>query len=140
MRKAFDLVAQIPALYDKIYSEFPDLYNQAGGSYGRITAVKKLNERTTDKVTPFAGVPVNTVSPDGFITPLVYGLTVLVDPEKMGWRTEPVAFLDKWLPGIVKRYSAQFVPCDYDPQKIGKSAASYNTVEDAYKMALAGIL
>ena len=140
VRKAFDLVAQIPALYDKIYSEFPDLYNQAGGSYGRITAVKKLNERTTDKVTPFAGVPVNTVSPDGFITPLVYGLTVLVDPEKMGWRTEPVAFLDKWLPGIVKRYSAQFGPCDYDPQKIGKSAASYNTVEDAYKMALAGIL
>lgn len=140
VRKAFVLAAQIPALYDKIYAEFPGLYNRAGGSYGRITAVKNLNARTTDKVTPFAGAPVEAVSPDGFITPLVYGLTVLVDPEKMEWRTDPVEFLDKWLPGIVKRYAQVFVPCDYDPQKVGKSAVSYNTVEDAYKMALVGIL
>ncbi|MBW3081741.1 hypothetical protein [Bifidobacterium saguinibicoloris] len=140
VRKAFALAAQIPALYDRIYAEFPGLYNRAGGSYGRITAVKNLNARTVEKVAPFSGTPVDAVSPDGFITPLVYGLTVLVDKEKMEWRTDPAAFLDKWLPGIVKRYAQVFVPCDYDPQKVGKSAVSYNTVEDAYKMALADIL
>lgn len=140
VRKAFDLIAQIPALYDRMYADFPALYNQAGGSYGRITAVKKLNARTSDKVMPFAGTPVDTVSPDGFIVPLAYGLTVLIDPETMEWRTDPSAFLDKWLPLIVKRYMEVFVPCDYDPQKVGKSAASYSNVEASYKMALAGIL
>lgn len=140
VRKAFELAAQIPALYDRMYAEFPSLYNQAGGAYGRITAVKTANARVTNKVTPFAGTPVETVSPDGFITPLVYGLTTLVDPETMKWRTDPGKFLDQWLPAIVKRYAQVFVPCDYDPQKVGKSAVSYNTVEDAYKMALAGIL
>ncbi|KAB7789680.1 hypothetical protein [Bifidobacterium leontopitheci] len=140
VRKAFSLAAQIPALYDRMYAEFPSLYNQAGGSYGRITAVKNLNARTSSKVTPFAGTPVDVVSPDGFITPLVYGLTALVNPETMEWRTDPDKFLDKWLPAIVNRYSQVFVPCDYDPQKVGKSAVSYSTVEDSYKMALAGIL
>lgn len=140
VHKAFDLAAQLPALYDRMYAEFPDLYNQAGGSYGRIIAVKNLNARTTNKVTPFGGAPVKTVSPDGFITPLVYGLTMLVDPETMEWRTDPSEFLDKWLPTIVKRYIQVFVPCGYDPQKVGKSAASYTAVEDSYKLALAGLL
>lgn len=139
VHKAFLLAAQLPALYDRLYAEFPSLYNQAGGSYGRITAVKSLNARTSDKVTPFAGTPVDTVSPDGFITPLAYGLTALVDPETMEWRTDPNAFLDKWLPTIVKRYVQVFVPCDYDPQKVGKLAMSYTNVEDSYKMALGGI-
>lgn len=138
--RAFELAAQIPALYDRIYKDFPDLYNQAGGSYGRITAVKSLNARTTNKTTPFSNMPIDTISPDGYITPLVCGLSTLVDAKTMKWKTDPNKFLDRWLPSIVKRYMQVFVPCDYDPQKVGKSAASYSAVEDAYKMAFANIL
>lgn len=39
---ALCITAQLPELYDYIYEVFPRLYNAAGGSYGRITAVRNL--------------------------------------------------------------------------------------------------
>lgn len=141
VHKAFELAVQIPELYDMIYEQLPDLYNRAGGSYGRITAVKGENAKAAGKkVAPFSGKPVETASPKAYIMPLVYGLTALVDPEKVEWRTDPKEFLGRWLPAIVAKYSQVFPTVDYDPQKIGKAASSYSTAEDAYKMAIAGIL
>ncbi|RSX51674.1 hypothetical protein [Bifidobacterium samirii] len=138
--KAFKMAAQIPSLYDRICKEFPACYNQAGGSYGRITAVKNLNSRVSNKVTPFHGESIDQVSPDGFITPLVYGLTVLVDPDKLEWRVDPAAFLDQWFPTIVEQYKGVLQMGNFDPQKVGKAAISYSTVENAFKLALMNVL
>ena len=139
VRRAFDLAAQIPELYDLIFERFPAMYNHAGGSYGSITAVKKLNE-SRSKVTPFGGDSVDVLSPDGFIMPLVFGLTKLVDPVEVAWKQDPREFLNANLQAIVGRFSQVLSPCDYDPQKVGKAAMSYNTVADAYTMALAGLI
>ena len=137
---ALRLTVDIPALYDYIYEQFPSLYNAANGSYGSITAVKKLNASKTAKVTPFGGKPVEKASPEGFIMPLVYGLHTLVDPETLTWRTDPQQFLEQNLPSIVKRYVELFKPLGWNPQTIGKSLMSYTTVEDSYKMILAGLI
>lgn len=142
---AFRTAADIPALYDYIYGQFPSLYNRAGGSYGSIEQVKKLNKTNKDgkskeKKAPFnTEITVEKASPAGYIMPLVYGLTVLVDPATLDWRTDPWAFLDKYLPVIVEHYFELFRPLGYDPQKIGKAALSYKTVEDAFRMALNGM-
>ena len=72
--------------------------------------------------------------------PLVYGLHTLVDPETLTWRTDPNQFLEQNLPAIVKRYAELFQPLGWNPQTIGKSLMSYTTVEDSYKMILAGLL
>ncbi|MBW3091488.1 UvrD-helicase domain-containing protein [Bifidobacterium sp. 82T10] len=143
VHKALALAVQLPALYDVIYERFPKLYNEANGKYGRIAAVKNLNKPTKSglvKTTPFAGNPVDTASPEGFIMPLVYGLTALVNPDTMEWRVDPNEFLDQWLPKIVKNYVQVFSACNYDPQKVGKEALSYTTAETAYRMALVGML
>lgn len=137
---ALKLTTDIPSLYDYIYEKFPSLYNAANGSYGSITAVKKLNASKTVKVTPFGGKTVDKASPEGFIMPLVYGLHILVDPETLTWRTDPNQFLEQNLPAIVKRYAELFQPLGWNPQTIGKSLMSYTTVEDSYKMILAGLL
>ena len=137
--RAFRLVAQIPALYDYIYEQFPDLYNHAGGSYGNINAVRKLNEGRV-KLSPFSATPVSMLSPDGFIVPLVSGLTVLVDPDTMTWKADPKSFLERNLGKIVERFAQILPPCDYDPQKVGKAKMSYSRVADAYTMALVGII
>ncbi|NMM94755.1 AIPR family protein [Bifidobacterium oedipodis] len=138
--QALKLAVEIPALYDYIYEQFPSLYNRAGGAYGKITAVEKANSTNTIKTTPFGGKKVDKENPEGFIVPLVYGLNALVDPETLTWRRNPQRFLEQYLPAIVKRYIEVFKPLGWDPQKVGKAAMSYSTVEDAYKMALAGIL
>ena len=143
---AFEIAVQLPELYDDIYERLPELYNASDGKYGRITAVKALNERRRVKKTPYLGRDVKTLSPDGFVAPLVYGLYAIMQVEGSGkdarvvWKTDPKVFLDKHLPTIVARYKEVFSPWNYDPQKIGKAISSYNQVVDLYKMAYAGIL
>ena len=143
---AFAIAAEIPELYDYIFEVFPQLYNKADGSYGKITAVRKLNDKRKTKTTPYLAKPVEKLSPDGFVAPLVYGLHALLeivpdgDYMKVRWKRDPRQFLEEHLPAIVARYKDTFAPWNWDPQKVGKAVSSYNIVEDAYKMALVGIL
>ena len=137
---AFQIAVELPVLYDYIYERFPACYNAAGGLYGRITAVKTLNEKRKDKRTPFGGKKVETLNPEGFIMPLVYGMQALMENHEIVWRQPPMAFLQNHLEEIVAYYSGIFSMCDYDPQKIGKNHQSYAQALSGFKMALAGIL
>lgn len=146
---ALEIAVQLPELYDFIYEKFPELYNTNGGSYGRITAVKKLNEKRKSINAPFTGRKIQTMSPDGFIIPLVYGLQALLERRiemngqaKICWKNniDPMTFLNDNLERIVDKYKEIFPVCDYDPQKVGKAPASYSQTLDAYKMAYAGLL
>lgn len=146
VKSAFQLAVELPELYDYIYGRFPALYNAAGGLYGRITAVKTLNEKRTEKRTPFGGTEIETVSPDGFVMPLVYGLQALMERRVVNghaevcWTQPPMLFLHENLEKITKYYSGIFSMCDYDPQKIGKNPQSYAQALSGFKMAIAGIL
>lgn len=142
---AFKVAIQLPELYDYIFKMFPALYNRAGGSYGRITAVKKLNERKT-KTSPFLGEKIETLSPDGFIAPLVYGLQALMNVEIedgkqiITWSVDPKPWLEKNLGAVIESYADVLAPWGFDPQKVGKAPQSYTTALRAYKMVVAGIL
>ncbi len=46
---AFQIAVELPVLYDYIYERFPPATMRQGGLYGRITAVKTLNEKRKDK-------------------------------------------------------------------------------------------
>lgn len=145
VESAFRVAASIPALYDYIFEKFPEKYNASGGNYGRITAVKKLNETRRVAVAPFSGRQIDKLSPDGFIVPLVYGLVELMEVAEQGgvktirWAQNPRTFLENNLQKVVDRYAQTLVPWSYDPQKVGKSPQSYSSVRDAYKMAKLGI-
>ena len=146
VKSAFQIAAELPELYDYIYEMFPALYNAAGGLYGRITAVKTLNEKRRDLRTPFGGKVIETVSPDGYIMPLVYGLQALMENRivrgrhEICWNRPPMEFLYRNLGKIVQSYAGIFSMCDYDPQKIGKNPQSYAQALSGFKMAMAGIL
>lgn len=143
---ALRIAVQLPALYDYIYAQFPQLYNTAGGKYGNITAVKTLNKNRKQKLTPFLGNPVETLSPEGYIAPLVYGLVALLKNspqnqyQEITWVEPPMEFLERKLGAIVTNYVGLFGMCDYDPQKIGKNPQSYVQAESAFKMALANLI
>lgn len=142
---AFRIAVDLPELYDYIFDNFPTLYNKADGNYGNIKSVKGVNEKRK-KLTPFFEREIETMSPEGYIVPLVYGLQALMEKKKVGeyskivWKCDPHNFLKENLFKIVKSYKGLFSICDYDPQKIGKSAQSYEQALNGYKMALAGIL
>lgn len=143
---ALKVAADLPELYDYIYEMFPYLYNADGGRYGRITAVKSLNAKRKEKKAPFTAREIETLSPDGFIVPLVYGLQSLMEKKvvngysEIRWIVPPMEFLKENLEKIVADYVGILSLCDWDPQKVGKSNQSYITALKGFKMALAGIL
>lgn len=141
---AFEIAVQLPELYDYIYENFPVLYNAADGKYGNISAVKKLNDARREKRAPFSGKEIETLSPEGYIMPLVYGLQALMSNEtvngfnKIVWTQPPMPFLQKNLAKIVKSYSGIIKICDYDPQKVGKSSQSYEAALMGFQLAIVG--
>ena len=60
--------------------------------------------------------------------------------KEITWAQPPMAFLRSNLGKIVKYYSGIISICDYDPQKVGKNAQSYEQALAGFKMAVAGIL
>lgn len=122
----------MPKIYDMISSKFPLAYNAADGRYGGITAVAKLNKSEKPKLSKFTNTRLEYKSPEGFLAPLIYSfqaLLMVTEDGTIAWRTDPIAFFDKNLSKLISPY-VELIKEEsyaYDPQKIGKSSAAYNT-------------
>jgi hypothetical protein len=139
VQSALVMAGQLPELYDKIYRDFPDSYNDSEGKFGRISIVKMAKDLRTKPTTYFTDEPVDYSYPDGLIMPLVYGLKALMEKNEKGhvrWKEDPVRFLDDCLPAIVKKYRVILDAFRFDPQKIGKNEGSYDLVHDAFETEL----
>jgi hypothetical protein len=136
---ALALAAELPKLYDKIYRDFPNAYNDGEGRFGRLTVVKMAKDMRSEPTTHFTSQPVEYSYPDGLIMPLVCGLKSLIKCDASGrvhWSEDPAAFLDDCLTSIVKKYRVIMDAFRADPQKIGKNEGSYELVLDAFETEL----
>jgi hypothetical protein len=138
---ALSIAAMIPDLYDQIYAEFPDAYNDGGtGRFGRLTSVKLAKDMRTKPTSPFTKRAVNYSYPDGFIMPLVYGLKALMVKDAQGhviWTVDdPAQFVEDNLVAIVRKYRVIIDAFAGDPQKIGKNEGSYALAFDAFETEL----
>jgi len=141
VESALNVAKDLPELFDDIYAKLPDYYNEGGGKFRRITAVKKMNPEgsRTPKKTKFFGYSVDTNLPEGFVVPIVYGLRALMTVDENGsvcWATNPRKFLDKHLKEVVQAVASFIPPFGYDPQKFGKEQANYNLAVTAFENAL----
>ena len=142
VESALKIAAEFTAIYDYIYEKFPVFYNRTGRNYGRITSVKKLNETRKQKRAPFSGKEVKTISPEGFVVPLVYGMQALLenkvvdDKKQIVWKQAPLPFLENNLEKIIEGYSGLLELCNYDPQKVGKASQSYQQALGLVRMRL----
>lgn len=139
VRSCFDILADLPKLYDKIYADFPDAYNSNGFRFGSSTMVKIYDparrEASKDKtayiasqpLTPFLGKPVYYRYPDGLIMPLVYGLKgiMAIEDDRVVWATDPFKFLDANFREIAGAYRLVLDMARFDPQKLAKNQASH---------------
>ena len=140
VHSALVLAGQLPALYDKIYRDFPDAYNgDREGRFGGLTVVKMAKDMRSKPTTHFTGTSVVYAYPDGLIMPLVYGLKALMTLNAKGnvvWKQDPAEFLDKHLDTIVRKYRVVLDAFRADPQKVGKNEGSYDLVLDAFEHEL----
>ena len=138
--KALAVAGVMPSLYDLIYREFPGAYNDGGGRFGRLSSVKMASDMKTKPVSTFTKAPVQYSYPEGFIMPLVYGLSALMTTDgdgNVGWLvSDPAKFVRETLPSVVRRYRAIIEAFAGDPQKIGKNDGAYAIAKDAFETEL----
>lgn len=135
---ALKLAGDMPELFDLIYELFPSMYNNKDGKFGSISAVKKLNSKKGKKFTKYLEKSVEYRYPEGFISPLVYGLKSLIKVEDRGqvtWVTDPIKFVKDHLLSVVEGYMGVIKENDFDPQKVGKSSLAYEHALNAFELA-----
>ena len=148
----FDILADLPALYDKIYAEFPDAYNSNGYRFGSNSIVKiydparraAANDKSgfiaTQPHTHYTDQEVFYRYPDGLIMPLVYGLKGLMrlneDEDGIEWAVDPFEFLDDHLEEIAGAYRLVLDMARFDPQKLSKNQASHEFAVSEFEKAL----
>ncbi len=140
VKSALKLAGELPALYDKIYMDFPYAYNADGdGKFGKISVVKMAEKMRSKPSTYFTNQDVDYSYPDGLIMPIVYGLKSLMQIDDEGcvsWKLNPHQFLDEMLPAITRKYRVILEAFRFDPQKVGKNEGSYTFVIDAFETEL----
>lgn len=139
VKSALALAGSIPALYDKIYRDFPYAYNENAGKFGNINVVKTAAKMRTQPTSYFTEQDVDYSYPDGLIMPLVYGLKALIEYREDGtvaWSQDPEDFLEENLVAIVRKYRVVLDAFRFDPQKVGKNEGSYDLVLDAFETQL----
>lgn len=146
----FDILADLPALYDQIYEEFPEAYNSNNYRFGSNTIVKiydpikretakdKTAYVATQPTTHFLNRPAGYRYPDGLIMPLVYGLKGLmeIEEDRIVWATDPKTFLKKYLSDIAGAYRLVLDMARFDPQKLAKNQASHEFAVGEFEKAL----
>lgn len=154
---AFKLLADLPALYDQIYEEFPEAYNGDGKRRFAANPIVKIFDpakrkaakaagkdasgyMTTEPKTPFFRRGVRYNYPEGLIVPVIYGLKGLMTVEQgeVRWAvSDPNAFVRRNLARIADAYQLVMNMARWDPQKISKDPNSYEFAVREFQNALA---
>ena len=136
IESAFSLMKDIPYLYDLIYSRFPNAYNDVSPGFGRISKVKETKEKKSK--TKYYKFDSDYRYPDGFIVPIVVALHTLIgiDGDKVYWKVDDIRdFVKNNLTGNCEMLVSTIKDNSYDPQSVGKSAASYKGMEMQFSFA-----
>lgn len=148
VKSAIALLKDIPRLFDYIYAEFPDAYNDASPGFGRVTSVRIWDETKSNSSDPkYLARPARAKFyrdeckydfPDGFIMPLVWALGELMEYKdgKVSWKTDPERFIKKNLAKTLRVYYGMIQMANYDPQKVGKTGACYFLAANDFKTRL----
>lgn len=135
---ALKVAAKMPEVFDLVEELLPGAYNKADGKYGRIGAVKKMNDTKAKKSSNFEGREIPMLSPAGFLYPVVYGVRELMEQKPDGsvaWRTDPLEFIRDHIVEIAEAYKAVVSALDWDPVRVGKTPLAYQVVTTAYRAA-----
>ena len=145
---AIGMMRDIPRLFDMVYTEFPEAYNHASPGFGRVTSVRIWEPGKANSSDPkYLSHPARTKFyrteckydfPDGFIMPVMWALGELMEykSEKVAWTEDPVRFIKRNLARTLDVYYGMIQMANYDPQKVGKTAACYHLVAHDFKSRL----
>ncbi len=140
VRSALELADDVIKAYDKLYLEFPDIYNGNPGKFGRISSVKWDGKKKY-------AVPFHTNNqesdysyPSAFFIPLFCGIKQLMEVDEqeqiVRWKVNPASDVFNFRHLDCKKYVEMIKFLDYNPLKVGKASMMYLEGEDVFKAFL----
>lgn len=142
---AIKLFKDLPKLYDLIYKNFPVAYNKNSSGFGRMNCVKIYDRSKKGEsylpnqpLTKYYKDKCEAKYPDGFIIPILCGLTTLINVNNtsVSWERNPFDFINNNLEEGVKMLVNTIKDNDYNPNVVGKSKGAYDSVELMFKYQL----
>jgi hypothetical protein len=135
VNSAFQLVRDLPGLYDLIERKLPEAYNANAGRYGGILSVAKLNASGKPGFTKWTAQHLPVKSPAGFLAPLIFSAQALMRTKGDGtleWEVDPFEFFDNeenlaFVVGKLRKIMIER-DVDSDPQKVGKKDSVYDAL------------
>ena len=134
VKSALDMTEDIMKFFDLLYIKFPTMYNNIPGRFGSISSVKtdapsRPLLKTTDE-------SVNYTYPDGFIYPIIGGLTGLMEydgaSDTIRWKVNPMDPSFNILEMPLVKYMG-WLKKDLDPQHNGKNQLMYMESKEAFE-------
>ena len=137
---AFNMMKDIPKIYDFIYEKFGDAYNSQSPGFGRIGCVRQDDKMKKFK-TKFYKRPCKYNYPDGFVTPIIASLFSLMkltkNKDKIEWAVDnPIDFFEEKFADCIKLLVSNIKENDYNPQTVGKSVGAYEGMSMSLAFAL----
>lgn len=136
IKSALDMSEELLCFFDKLYLQFPKMYNRVSSGFGRIKVVnqKKMSKAHFGTVDDFC----ENTYPEAYIYPFFAGITKLMkyneDTTKLEWVKRPTA-LD--LTKIDSKIYIEMIKLQqYDPQKVGKTKSCYIASEPIFESIL----
>ncbi|MBR5674202.1 MAG: hypothetical protein IKW97_07355 [Muribaculaceae bacterium] len=128
IKSALNMTEDIMKFFDILYDRFPGMYNEAGGSFGKMNSVElKKNKnflfRTLD-------TEVSYKYPYAYFYPVLCGITELMkyDPrtDTIGWIVNPSTTEFNLKELDISLYTNLFPSVHYNPNVIGKTSSFYD--------------
>lgn len=149
IQSALKMMKDIPRLYDLVYARLPDAYNKVSSRFGGMSCVRLWNgtDKHKENKKKYLAKPASTKFyqkdveydyPDGFVYPIVYALSALMEFKdgELSWKTAPDAFIIANLEKVMRTYWTIIQGQGYDPAKVGKATGAYALVQTLFESAL----
>lgn len=135
IKSGLSLVSDILPFFDRLYAEFPNLYNRVSPGFGRIKSV----DDKKGKQSLFRTSHSEYNYPPGFVYPLITGVTELIEihapTNTLRWKISPTSIDLNDLDMV--QYVNAIKLANYDPQTVGKQPLFYQQAKSIFESYLA---
>lgn len=135
IKSAIDMAKDIAIYADRLYAEFPTLFNRSGRRLGLLSCV----EQKDNKAYPYKTLDkkVQYKYPTSFIAPLVAGVTELMrynpDTDRLEWIVNPASNAFKINELDIRSLVNRYKELNDQPNDCGKTASCYDIADAIYR-------
>lgn len=131
LERASKILPKILQLRDTIYKELPKAYNDAGGSFGKLTTMGVTMHEDNPKSLKFIKGETVFAYPDAFVYPILSAFRKYIDHRGWSWQQDPLEIWDKKKNDIASTIKDTVSTFAGNPNKMGKASIVWRLCYEA---------